>query len=338
MTDFKVNIDPTAVLVEEVNTLKEALARERTEVQSLTVALKYEQAQRRERDQRIAKLEEELYGEARTKRKRRTKAEMEEFRRKQNGGEYSELKSDGRKKATATDYFHSYTDYKKMEDYLRNNKTKVPYKPLRDVMMLRMGVCFGVRASDLVSLKWKNLFNEQYEFLDRIKIYEQKTSKLQNCLITEAVREIVLEYLDCIRWDIDLNDYVLCSTITRGNTVPIEPKTTYDIIVDAEKKIGLGYHLGSHSMRRTFANIVACVDKSTIDMNTVSKVQGLLNHSNPTTTMRYMGTLKNMYDNSRKVVSDFVLGKTEVDELVAGNNISMEDVMNKLDSLIDNQK
>ena len=81
------------------------------------------------------------------------------------------------------------------------------------------------------------------------------------------------------------------------------------------------------------ANIAACVDKSNIDMNSITKIQGLLNHSDQRVTMRYLGTYQKMFDNARKAVSDFVLGKTNVHELAAGTDIGFADIVSKLDAL-----
>lgn len=95
----------------------------------------------------------------------------------------------------------------------------------------------------------------------------------------------------------------------------------------------LFFDIGSHTMRKSFANIAACVDKSTIDMNSITKIQGLLNHSNQQVTMRYLGTYQKMFDQARRSVSDFVLGKTDIHELVAGNNFTIDDIMSKIDQL-----
>ncbi len=40
-----------------------------------------------------------------------------------------------------------------------------------------------------------------------------------------------------------------------------------------------------------------------------------------------------MFDGARRAVSDFVLGKTNVHELVAGNNYTIDDLFAKIDSL-----
>lgn len=68
-------------------------------------------------------------------------------------------------------------------------------------------------------------------------------------------------------------------------------------------------------------------------MNAITKIQGLLNHSDQRVTMRYLGTYQQMFDKARIAVSNFVLGRTEVNELVAGNNFTIDDIVAKLDAL-----
>ena len=105
------------------------------------------------------------------------------------------------------------------------------------------------------------------------------------------------------------------------------------ILSSAGKAVGLPIVIGSHTMRKSFANIAACVDKSCIDMNSITKIQGLLNHSDQRVTMKYLGAYQEMFDRARIAVSDFVLGKTDVNELVAGNQYTVDDVMGRLDAL-----
>jgi hypothetical protein len=49
--------------------------------------------------------------------------------------------------------------------------------------------------------------------------------------------------------------------------------------------------------------------------------------------MRYLGSYQDMYDRARVAVSDFVLGRTEVNDIIAGNQYTTDDVMGRLDEL-----
>lgn len=253
------------------------------------------------------------------KRKRRTKQQMEAEEK-----EYCEFKSDGKRKSRPADPIRSYDDFVAVQNYfLSRGKT-------RDWAMWTIGVSLGLRISDLLSLKIKELLNDDKSFRKRIVVVEQKTSKSNNCLITESVIDAATKYFDSIQWNFDLEDYLFKSNKTKGK---MYEEYGWKILSDAGKALNLPIVIGSHTMRKSFANIAACVDKSNIDMNSITKIQGLLNHSDQRVTMRYLGTYQQMFDKARVAVSEFVLGRTDVNELVAGNNFTIDDIVAKLDAL-----
>ena len=185
-------------------------------------------------------------------------------------------------------------------------------------------------ASIILSLKIHSLLNDDKTFRDRIVIIEQKTNKANNCLITESVVDAVTKYFDSIGWKFKMDDFLFKSHKTKGKMFE---EYGWKILSDAGKALNLPIVIGSHTMRKSFANIAACVDKSSIDMNAITKIQGLLNHSDQRVTMRYLGSYQQMFDKARKSVSDFVLGKTDVHEIVAGNNFTIDDIVSKLNEL-----
>lgn len=254
------------------------------------------------------------------KRKRRTKKEMQELEEI----EYCEFKSDGKRKSRPAESVRSYADFFAVQQYfLRKSK-------IRDWMLWTVGVSLGLRISDLLSLKIKEILNDDLTFRKRIILIEQKTSKANNCLITESVIDAITKYFDSIEWKFDMEDYLFKSNKTKGK---MYEEYGWKILSDAGKALSLPIVIGSHTMRKSFANIAACVDKSTIDMNAIAKIQGLLNHSDQRVTMKYLGTYQTMFDKARVAVSDFVLGKTTVNELVAGNNYTIDDIVSKIDAL-----
>ena len=248
---------------------------------------------------------------------RRLQRENEALREKETGkkrakerhsGAYSPIKSNGVRKAEKTDSIRSYSDYIVVKEYFERRGQH------RDSLMWTMGICFGLRASDLMQLKFENLLNKDGTYRKRVYWYEKKTGKLNNLKITEAIRKAMSQYLRAICWDYKMSDYIFASQ--KGGALSV--KSCWRILNQAQRDLGLPIHIGSHTMRRSFLNIAICVDQHTIDMNLITKAQGLANHSNAQTTMRYLGTLDTMLDAARDAVSDFCLGKTGVDELVLG--------------------
>ena len=308
MENIQVHINEAAIIEQQLHEKELIIEKLKSKIQEISATLECEQKLRQAAEQRVKELEEMVVA----KRRRRTKAEMEAARTE--ASEYSEFKKNGVRKKQKTVGIRSYDDYKKIDDYFRSKGQ------LRNSVMWTVGICLGVRASDLCSLKWKNVLNEDFTFRNKIFMYEQKTGKLQNCFITEAIVKYLTEYLNSIRWSFDMEDQIF----------PIVEKHCWRILKNAAAEVGIEYNIGSHSMRQSFANIALCVDKNTIDMNAITKVQGMLNHSDPRVTMKYLGTLDDMYDKARETVSDFVLGKTGVNELIAGNKGGIADVFEKL--------
>ena len=237
----------------------------------------------------------------------------------------SEFKSDGKRKARAADSIRSYDDFKAIQDYFMSNGR------IRDWAMWTIGVSLGFRVSDLLSLRFRNLIEpDKRTFKKRIQIYEIKTGKLNNCLITESVIDAMTKYLDSIKWEFDLDGFLFPSKKTKGK---MYEECGWRILSDAGKALNLPIVIGSHTMRKSFANIAACVDKSSVDMNSITKVQGLLNHSDQRVTMSYLGSYQTMFDKARIAVSDFILGKTGINEIVAGNQYTIDDVFERLDNI-----
>lgn len=248
--------------------------------------------------EKIERLTQEI-AELKNKPEKRKKEKIEQPQ------EYSEYKSDGKLKARSVDSIRSYDDFVAVQNYfLERGK-------IRDWAFWTVGVCFGIRVSDLVSLKIKNILNPDHTFKQRVRIMEKKTSKLNDLLITEAVIDALSRYFDSINWGFTFDDYVFKSQ-KKGR---MTEQHGWRIISNAGKALNLPIIMGSHTMRKSFGNIVMCVSQSKIDMNAVTKLQVHYNHTDQRTTMNYIGVLKNACDEDRVAVSEFVLGKTGINIL-----------------------
>ena len=299
----------------------EKLTRVELENKQLVEELAIERVMRRDAEERAERLQRRISElENAPHRKRRTKAEMEAAE----PTPYSEFKSDGKKKARPADPVRSYEDFVAIQNYFMGNGK------IRDWAMWTIGVSLGLRISDLLSLKICYLLNDDKTFPERMLIVEQKTLKVNNCLITQSVVDAATKLFDSMDWNFELDDYLFKSNKTKGKMFE---EYGWKILSDAGKALNLPIIIGSHTMRKSFANIAACVDKSSIDMNAITKIQGLLNHSDQRVTMRYLGTYQQMFDRARESVSDFVLGKTDIHEIVAGNNYTIDDIVSKIDQL-----
>ena len=312
--DVQVVLSPELYIM-QIKALQDEIMRKNREIQRLSDQLKYERGLREKLEEQFGKLPDGLKFKKPRKRREVTP----------NTNTYSDFKSDGKRKPHAADSIRSYDDYHAIEQYYLERGQ------IRDWAMWTIGVSLGLRISDLLSLKFGNLIDADKKTIKpRIQIYEQKTGKLNNCLVTESVKLALERYLESIKFTFDLDGYLFPSKKTKGK---MYEECGWRILSAAGKALNLPLVIGSHTMRKSFANIAACVDKSCVDMNAITKVQGLLNHSDQRVTMTYLVTYQEMSDRARIAVSDFVLGRTGVNEIIAGNQHTTDDVFERLDAL-----
>jgi integrase len=301
--------DKIQLLETELIQLRQELALERRRCYNLE----------RETEELRSKLTE-LENSPPKKRIRKTEAELTAAEPK----EYSEFKSDGKRKARPADSVRSYEDFKAVQDYFLSRGK------IRDWMLWTVGVSLGLRISDLLSLKIKHVLNQDLNFRENIFVVEQKTSKLNKLLITESVVDALTKYFDSIGWNIKPEDYVFVSEKTKTK---MTEEYGWKILSNAGKALNLPINMGSHTMRKTHANVMLCTATSGIDMNTMETIRASLNHSDIRITMRYLGSYRTLLDKARTTVSDFVLGKSDVHELIAGNDNAIAAVLAKLDEI-----
>lgn len=231
----------------------------------------------------------------------------------------SGVKSDGVPIAHAADSIRSYDEMCVVLDKLKNTGRM----GIRNWAMFRCGICFGLRASDLVKLKWGWIMDDDGEFRDRIPVVESKTSKINRCFISEAIVETLTEYRKWLNGkNIGLDDYVF----SKNNGGKLQEQSFSRILKNAGVEAGLPIHISSHTMRKSFANIVLCVHDGGASDNTIRDIQGLLGHADVRVTMKYLKETTLRYDAARKEVSDFVLGRTDVNELVITQQKNNDDV------------
>lgn len=156
----------------------------------------------------------------------------------------------------------------------------------RDKLLFLFGINTGLRASDIVVRKVKEV-----RFTKNPYIIEQKTNKRRQ-LSLNNIGELIDDYIK----DMNDDDYLFPSYnhpndyITRNGV--------YQIFKKLEKQMDRN-DLGTHTMRKTFGYHFY---KKTHDIGTLMKI---LNHSNQAITKRYIGITD---DEIKESLSDFSLG------------------------------
>lgn len=325
-----IQLAPEFVL-NQYNQLKKEYDKLTKENYDLKTKLNYEKTLRQQAESELNKIQEQ-------KRKRRTKKELEDARK--NDIEVSEFKTNGVKKASAAEYIPSYSCYQQIMDCIDNmiKDAKPRYKinHIRNKVLIQVGLNFGIRCGDLIDLKWKNVLNNDFTFKTKVKIIEDKTSKFNKLLITEFIKQTLTDYLIYLQennYQVSLDDYIF-SNFLNGNH--ISRNAIYDYMTSIQNELGLKFHFSTHTMRKTCVNVAICVDKTKVNTDIISKAQLLLNHNSSDTTMHYLNVTDKVLDTMREKVSDWLMGKTDIDELVLTDENGIENqVLNQIKDLLE---
>lgn len=147
------------------------------------------------------------------------------------------------------------------------------YGSERDVFLFNLGINCGLRVSDMLRLKKKDI--KDYT----INLREQKTRK-QKKIPLYHLEEDIDRYIQFL----DDEDYLFKSNKldSDGNSKSISRVQAYRILNHSAKSIGLS-DIGTHSMRKTFGYHYY---KKTKD---VALLMDLFNHSSQSVTLIYIG-------------------------------------------------
>lgn len=150
----------------------------------------------------------------------------------------------------------------------------------RDYAMFVMGINTALRISDLLELKWEDVWNfERKRYQQHIHVIEQKTGKI-NCIAINKSCQTALTLLrkKCKR--ISSGEYIFFSGKDRYHH--ISRNRAYNIIKRAALFNSIDGNISCHSLRKTFGyHAWKCGTPPALLMN-------IYNHSNIEITKRYL--------------------------------------------------
>lgn len=145
--------------------------------------------------------------------------------------------------------------------------------------LVALGCFTGLRISDIISLRWKQILNTE-EF----QIIEKKTGKQRTIRLNNQLQKHISECYEHIK-PIGINAPILVSqkgtifSIQRINIILKEIKTKYKLKVK---------NFSCHSLRKTFGRQVYNMNSESSELALV-KLMELFNHSSVAITKRYLG-------------------------------------------------
>lgn len=173
-------------------------------------------------------------------------------------------------------------EWKELENLKKYYKEVRPQE--RNQLLLIMGLNTALRISDLLSLRWSDVYNfEKKTFKTHIVLLEQKTGKVSNIYLNHSITEALMDYRNILRKQgvtIKKGRYLY-----RGKTknVPLSRVQAFRIIKEAADYCEIKGNISCHSLRKTFGYHAWKQGASPV------LLMNIFNHSSYRVTKHYLG-------------------------------------------------
>lgn len=155
----------------------------------------------------------------------------------------------------------------------------------RNAIMFGLGVFCGLRISDILNLKVKDVRRKW-----NLKVKQQKTGNVIEIVLNRELKKMIDEYTK----DMKETDYLIKSRT--GKNKAISRTQAYRIMKDIQEEFNLN-KIGCHSTRKTFAYWLYIDNKKDIGL-----VQKALGHQSSATTLAYIGMDKERVNEAIKKI------------------------------------
>lgn len=156
---------------------------------------------------------------------------------------------------------------------------------IRNYTMIIMGVYTVLRISDLLRLKWSDVYDEERGvFLEHVTVTEKKTGKTKTIALNRQILGALRLCLPHRR-----SEFIFASNRKSGKA--ISRVQAWRIIREAVTAVGINGKVSCHSLRKTWG-YHACRSGKVLPV----VVMTIYNHSNFETTKRYLGIAQDDLD------------------------------------------
>lgn len=182
--------------------------------------------------------------------------------------------------------FKSIKDIEKIKQYLKGKDS------LRDYTIFVVGINVGLRAGDLLSLRWSDVL-EGSKIKPTVHIIEEKTSKGKDVELNKSARE-ALQAFKATLDNVGADDYIFSSR--KGNE-HLQVRSLHKIINNVVKELKIKGNYGTHSLRKTFGY------HRYLNNISVETLQKVFNHSTQAMTLKYIGITKEVIQDAYNSVN-----------------------------------
>ncbi|MCK9471775.1 MAG: tyrosine-type recombinase/integrase [Bacilli bacterium] len=183
--------------------------------------------------------------------------------------------------------FKSVKDINKIKQYLQGKDNK------RDYTIFVVGINIGLRAGDLLSLKWSDVLDDRGKIKESTYITEEKTSKGKPLELNQATQKALQDFKSTLV-NVGMDDYIFSSR--KGNS-HLQVRSLHKIINDVVRELKIEGNYGTHSLRKSFGYHRY---NNGIRLETLQKI---FNHSTQAMTLKYIGITKEVIQDAYNSVN-----------------------------------
>lgn len=190
---------------------------------------------------------------------------------------------------------HTSEPIKSVDDIYAVSEWFISKGRYRDNMLFIVGINFGLRVSDLLTLRFAHLIDEQFRFKTTFPILEKKTKNTRKVkrnryiTINDAVVDAVTLYLENTP-NVRLSDFMFKGESNRcgkNNNKALTRKSADRVLKEVGEALGLSIHIATHTLRKTFAYHQMVMSGN--DPRKLLLLQKMFGHSTSAQTLDYIG-------------------------------------------------
>lgn len=209
------------------------------------------------------------------------------------------------------------------------DNARYAWQGVRNRMLIVLGICTGLRVSDLVRLRLGDIVCTDGTFRLGLDTVMKKTHGVVHVNFNKVCYQAVLDWLRSI----GKNPEHLCvadldmwlANKDKAGTAAVAEDRLYRVIKRAAADAGIPYNVGSHTMRKTFSRIWYENNKS--NPNAIYVLQKMLGHKSIESTLHYICVAK---EESRKFAGTmeevFAENVATTNDAVANDVVATNDV------------